>query len=459
MLDRLRQCGRKAIAGAVTLTGGDGLAGWQGIETCGSVHVCPVCAPAIRRARAAELEAAGDAWESVDVGTGTARGLVMVTLTMRHYARQSLAELVKLQREAWKRSFGQNALRTTKQVKKGLGVVGYVRAWETTHGPNGWHTHFHVAVFLEERPDARRVRVMERLIYRGWAAALERVGAYRPSEVHGVRVDAPGVGEAGQISRYLMKNPDKAWSAAQEMTRADAKGGRKGHRTPFEIGRSAVAGTARDVELWREYEEAATGLRALYWSQGLRDKLAELAEMDERTDIEVSAEDQGGEGKPVAHFPVRTWYGQIVRHKGRRLELLHATEKWGQSGVRTLTASWGLLWGVDVLPPEELPVEGPRTLAEVLAEESRALLQARADVWRREFDRQDRERRAARVVFQPGAWEARRDALEAAERRRAKERAAAPDRERIFREALRAAKARRPAAELTAAMSRFRSDE
>ena len=472
-LPRLLDCGRKVIAGAATLTASPAAAGWKGLATCGSVHVCPVCAPAIRRVRAAELNAAGSAWESVDPEKGTARGLVMVTLTMRHYRRQSLALLVQRQGEAWKRSFGQNALRTTKAIRKGLGVVGYVRAWETTHGANGWHVHYHVAVFLEERPDARRVAQLERLIYRAWADSLEKVGAYRPTAAHAVRVDAPKTGEAGQLAQYLMKSPDgKAWTAAQEMVRADAKQGRKGHRTPFEIARSAAAGDADDIRLWQEYEEQATGIRSLYWSQGLRAVLKELVELDDRRDKEV-AEEENGPGKPLALFPSGTWGRHIVRHRGRRLQLIHAAERWNVSGVRTLVQSWGLIWGVDVLEPDDLPPGTAPTLAEHFHRQDRAELSARADVWRREFDRQERAGRLSThkvgKVFginddkgqerDEEAWTTAFRAVEqdACDRSRARDQEGAPAREQEFRSALRRAKAQRPAGELQSAMARFRA--
>jgi hypothetical protein len=456
-LQRFRDCGRKAVAGAVTLKTGPNAAGWEGVATCGSVHVCPACMPSVRRARAAELSSAGDAWESVDVENGRARGLVLVTLTMRHYARQSLSLLVQRQREAWKLAFGQNALKTTKQIKRGLGVVGYVRAWETTHGASGWHTHFHVAVFLEQRPDQQRVRVMERLIYRAWADALEKVGAYRPSQAHAVRVDAPGVGEAGQIAQYLMKGQDgKNWTAAQEMVRGDVKAGRKGHRMPLEIARGAVAGDLDDVDLWREYEETATGIRALYWSNGLRKRLAELVDLDNRQDAEVAA-DETKDKTPAAHFPVRTWYGHIVKVPGRRLQLLHAAEKWATPGIRSVVESWGLIWGVDVTEPEKLPKGAAPTVDEVLRGLDRATLQARADVWRREFERQDREERLGRVVFQPTAWEERAELQAAEDRRRQKGQETAQERHEAYRAALRAAKDSRPATELQTAMQRFRS--
>jgi hypothetical protein len=379
---------------------------------------------------------------------------------MRHYARQSLSLLVQRQREAWKISFGQNALKTTKQIRRGLGVVGYVRAWETTHGDNGWHTHFHVAVFLEERPDAQRVRVLERLIYRGWADALEKVGAYRPSQAHAVRVDAPAAGEAGQIAQYLMKSQDGKWTAAQEMVLAHAKTGRKGHRMPLQIARGAVAGDERDVELWREYEETATGIRALYWSQGLRAKLRELIKLDDRQDAQVAADEETRDKKPAAHFPLKTWYGHVVKVPGRRLQLVHAAERWSVPGIRTLVESWGLIWGVDVTEPENLPAGAAPTAAELLARLERAELQARAQVWRSEFERQDRQERLARATAARGdsAWDDAFRALQqtAEDKTRARETSTAEERTKTYRDALRAAKAKRPASELVGAMGRFR---
>lgn len=440
------------------------------MATCGSVHVCPVCMRSVRRVRAAELSRAGDAWESVQLPDedengkarkGKARGLVLVTLTMRHYARQSLSLLAQRQREAWKLAFGQNALKSTKQIKKGLGVVGYVRAWETTHGANGWHAHYHVAVFLDERPDARRVRYLERLIYRAWANALERVGAYRPSQAHGVRVDAPAAGDAGQIAQYLMKNQDGKWSAAQEMVRADVKAGRRGHRMPLEIARGAVDGDADDVELWREYEETATGLRALYWSNGLRKRLAELVELDDRQDAEVAADEEAGpDKKPAAHFPLRTWYGHIVKVPGRRLQLVHAAEKWGGSGIRSVVEGWGLLWNIDVTEPEQLPQAAVPTAAEVLRGMERATMQERAEVWRREFDRQEREERRARLEQSSkrrGDQTAIPEVHRAVDRRRQEEQETAQERHQAYRKALRVAKGHRPAGELHSGMQRFRA--
>ncbi|MET9957314.1 protein rep [Streptomyces sp. NPDC006339] len=415
-LSRLEKCGLSVLAGGVTPVIRNGRAGYAGVVTCGSVHVCPCCATSIRRVRQDELEQVGQFWECQSCG------LVMMTLTMRHYERDPLAELAELQRQAWKRSFGQNAGRDWRQAKKDFGVRGFVRAWEVTHGENGWHCHYHVLLFLDRPLGSDDVERLQKLAFSIWSSALVAVGARMPvekSEKDGkpvaVKIDAPDRGESGQMARYLMKGQDgkTRWGVAAELTRQDVKQGQGGHRTPFEIARDAVAGDARSAELWREFVVTATGIRALYWSNGLRKLLAEMGfELDDRTDGQVAADDAAA-GTPLACIPAATWYRHIARQKGRALALLHAAEKGGSSAVRRLVESWGLTWGLDVLEPEVLPAGADPTADEVLRRIERETMAARMSVWRDEFDRQDREARTNLVVRHSAkAWEARAAAAE-----------------------------------------------
>src|SRR5690606_36413515 len=123
-LERLKKCGVSVLAGGVTPVLRNGRAGYAGVVTCGSVHVCPCCSTSVRRVRQDELDQVGKFWECEHCG------LVMTTLTMRHSDRDPLASLADMQREAWKRGFGMNAGRTWRQAKKDSGIRGYVRAWE-----------------------------------------------------------------------------------------------------------------------------------------------------------------------------------------------------------------------------------------------------------------------------------------------------------------------------------------
>lgn len=388
-LERLEKCGLSVLKGGVTPVLRNGRAGYAGVVTCGSVHVCPCCSTSIRRVRQDELDQVGQFWECQSCG------LVMMTLTMRHYDRDLLADLEAKQRAAWKAGFGMNAGRQWRDAKKSFGIRGFVRAWEVTHGPNGWHCHYHVLLFLARPLASGRVEELQHLAFEVWSAALVKVGARMPVEISekdgkpvGVKIDAPDRGESGQMARYLMKGQDgkTRWGIAAELTRQDVKQGQGGHRTPFEIARDAISGDARSIELWREFVVTATGVRSLYWSNGLRKLLREMGfELDERNDSTVAA-DEAADGKPIACIPSATWYRHIARQKGRALALLKAAEKGGTRAVRTLIESWGLIWGVDVTEPEILPEDGTLpTAAEVLRRAHRLDMVARADVWRRGF--------------------------------------------------------------------------
>jgi hypothetical protein len=84
--DRFLACGRRArsAGGGVTMTLDGDTAGLGGLQACGSVWSCPVCAGKIQRERSREL---GDlaAW-----ARGEKHTLAMVTLTVRHTKRMPL---------------------------------------------------------------------------------------------------------------------------------------------------------------------------------------------------------------------------------------------------------------------------------------------------------------------------------------------------------------------------------
>lgn len=351
----VRHCGKTPVSGGVT-TALDmrGKGSHLGLMHCGLIWVCPVCSAKIRAVRADTLAEGSAAW--CEAGHAVA----LVTLTIRHYARERLRDLVKKVAAAWRRAFTG---RPWKTMQDRYGITGYARAMEVTHGEaNGWHVHFHVLMFTERRWSQDRADAFRGEAAARWADACQAVGAYRPSDERGVRVDVLGKGaDPSDMARYVMKGQDGK-RAAFELADPDTKRGKHGHRTPFEILAAFVAtADADDLDLWHAYEEAMTGQRALVWSRGMRDRLAELVELDDRTDAEIVEEEAEGM-LPVALIPAETWKGHVVRHRGRALALLHAAEDGGQPALRALVASWGLQWGRDVLDPPEPPT-GRQTAA------------------------------------------------------------------------------------------------
>lgn len=343
-MNRVQACGRRGVLpdGAVrvraTGTGDERRAGFAGLATCGSVWSCPVCAEKILARRSTEISEALSTWAE--------RGgsVVMVTLTMRHHAGQSLRSLWDGLAAAWRAA---TIHRSVKRAREELGMAGYLRVVETTHGGNGWHVHVHAAFFFEQVLDERQADDFGCLVFQPWRDALVRQGLEAPLARSGgmdARVFAPGTSSA--LGDYLAKADydGEASRAALELARGDLKSARAGNRTPFRILSDIVAyGLADDVDLWTEWEQVSQGRRGIVWSRGLRDLLA-LGR--EATDEEIAAEELGSAEDDLVEIPA-----EGIRAMGRmhlHAAILDAAEADDSGAVlRAYLSARGVPW-VDV---------------------------------------------------------------------------------------------------------------
>jgi len=266
------------------------------LVTCGSIWCCPLCAEKILAGRVDELLSAIDNW--------TAQGgrVAMVTLTMRHRVGQALSELWGRLSKAWGAASGD--YRSSRDAL--ADVDGWVRRVEATHGRNGWHLHVHALLFLRGETTEEAARSMGEAMFAAWSKRLQRDGLDAPVRHQGgLDVKLLELDQAREhVAGYLAKGTYEASSAALELAGGMAKGGRRGNRSPFEVLRDLVAnGEARDLAIWREWEQASKGRRAITWRQGFRAQL--LAEV-EQTDEEL-AEDGRDEGSIVAWIEPGDW--------------------------------------------------------------------------------------------------------------------------------------------------------
>lgn len=143
---------------------GRAVASYHGLVTCGSVWSCPRCSAVIAHTRAEEIAAA--------VRECQRRGgdVYLLTLTMRHTRRDSLAELWDGLSSGWRSAFGsrtwtgqkaRTAIRNGSAINisqvvgdaERFGIAGLTRVVEATYGSptaggNGWHLHIHALVFV-----------------------------------------------------------------------------------------------------------------------------------------------------------------------------------------------------------------------------------------------------------------------------------------------------------------------
>lgn len=251
----------------------------SGVNTCGSVWACPVCAPKIASRRQVELEA-GQV-------RAHAQGLhgYLLTLTFPHEHGMPLVEITGAFAVAMQRFKNSRAYKGFMERHQRLGSV---KGLEVTWGHNGWHPHVHELVWaapglLEDTRGLDRLKA-------AWVNCLLKAGLGSPAQqsdmmAHGLDFRG-GDDAAAYIAKY---GRDEKWGVSHEVLPGpSAKAGQAGHMTPWQLLARAADGDGQAAALFREYAQAFEGKRALTWTPGLKDALGikdlsdeELAELGE----------------------------------------------------------------------------------------------------------------------------------------------------------------------------------
>lgn len=311
---RVRRGGQSHVE--VLRTVGHKSAVFRGLQTCGSVWVCPVCAAKISERRRVDLLAGIAAHQA-------AGGVVLLlTLTHPHTGADRLADLLSGEQQSIARLFNS---RKGRDLWSDIGRVGHVRAWEVTHGRlrivcHGWHPHFHILLFLERDPGP--LGFWEDRIFSLWENACRLGGLDAPGRAHGVRLD-DGTKAGSYVAKMGLEGAaGSVWGLDAEMTKGHIKRSRDGE-TPFDLLRAIFADPCDDHarQLVQEYARAFKGKRQLVWSRGLRDRLG--LDVDS-TDEEVAAMTEEGaevlgrldadEWRVVLKFDVRGELLELARH-------------------------------------------------------------------------------------------------------------------------------------------------
>lgn len=281
-----------------------------GMNRCGNVWTCPVCAAKIAEPRRAELQAG--MVNHIENG-GSA---YLFNFTFPHTADEPLSELMEKfgkVRQAFQNSREWGAFkkyagniefrRSIKGEKKQVVDIGVVNSLEfTVSEKNGWHPHLHMLVFCKRKglgddehidEDGNIYSHILGTLQKKWVSLLLKFGLGEQSKSNDMMKYALVVRGGEKAAEYIAKfGRDEKWGASSELARSHAKIGAAGkidsiqHFTPFQL---LVWAADRDkwaIRKFIEYAEAVEGKRALVWAPGLKDALG----IDEIDDEQLAEE-------------------------------------------------------------------------------------------------------------------------------------------------------------------------
>lgn len=289
--ERVSKCRKWVLPGAQPLIkkSQKGEAHFANLEICSSVWVCPCCAAKISEVRRKELV------KAVESAKGEGFSVYLLTLTAPHYRTDDLRDFLKAitaaQTKFWRDKAGKNFIADYL-------VFGRIRAFEVTHGNNGFHPHFHILLFTE-KPIFNVLEAQSRL-FDIWAHCCEKKGLKSPNRAHGVKLQ-----DGSKASKYAAK-----WGLEHEMTKGHIK--KSKGSSMFDLLRRLENNfdDTEAVRLFKIFAAAFKGQRQLVWTKGLKERFG----IKELNDAEAAKED----------FPEAELYWMLSLDEWKRVLKLHA---------------------------------------------------------------------------------------------------------------------------------------
>lgn len=171
---------------------------FDGLVTCGRVHICALCSDKIARRREREIK------KLINLHQAKGGSVISITLTTAHHHDPLKGMLAGLTL-AWD-MFKKTA--SYKRLVKQLGFKHNIRRTEITFSfENGFHPHFHVYLFIarpEDQVTDDLLAEIDSSLFDAWYGVCAKVGLGLPSEVSGV--NARLLQNADTAAWYMIKS-------------------------------------------------------------------------------------------------------------------------------------------------------------------------------------------------------------------------------------------------------------
>ncbi len=299
------------------------------IETCSSVHSCPVCRNKIKTGREEELSMIEKHIRK------TGYQIYMATFTARHGLNDDLKTIVGSSKTStgflgsW-RIFTKS--HQYKKIKSDFAIEHYIRVTEDTLSvKTGWHFHFHVWFITKKKINNHAINDWAKRMYKLWSKSSVKAGLKKPSRMgFDLRLWTEQNNE-----NYLLKSD---WSASKEIMgiKNDGKSG----FNIYQLERMLIDTEARQANeigenflkaKIKERSKALKGTRLLTYSPSLRDIRNKLFPKD-KTDEDLSHMDVKETTLKFlfgSKLYWRLWYKGIIGD----LKTMYAFEKGGVENI------------------------------------------------------------------------------------------------------------------------------
>ena len=311
----------------------------RGLQRCGNLHACPICAAKVGELRRKQLSAGmerhisnGQTAEQKKKQLPGSNSAYLITQTFSH-DRCNHGEGEKCdncldvlhERFSKARAKFQNS-REWKRFREQQNVIGCVNSFEHTVSiENGWHPHVHMLVFcnakaFDEGAAAENGDLTSPAIEKLnalWCKCLLDCKLGDKSKLNDMKKHAFNVRGGEKAAQYIAKyGHDEKWGASREMTQSHSKVGSAGtrdghmHFTPFQLLIWADAGDAWAVHRFRDYAKAIEGKRALTWTPSTTKDGVKIPGLKEALDVQDVDEEQWA--KNDENQPEQVYVGYLV---------------------------------------------------------------------------------------------------------------------------------------------------
>lgn len=321
---------------------------YQNLVRCKAIWVCPLCANNITMHRRNELVTKlmaneGFAWrtgvgDQIEVIPIRKWFVVMVTYTLWHNKHERCSAVVGRLKQAYKRMWGGRWAVNTKQVED---IKGTIRAFEVTHGNNGWHPHIHQLLIFDSKPSQNKIEDLHIDLWIRWEEAVNHVGGFTSGDAFDVREGDETLIEYVNKFGVKVSKGIKGWGVVSEITRYPVKQARLNGATLWELLARYINGSREAGRLWIEAQEALKGTAQLQASTGLWELLG--VDFDRIDDDTASEDDQTPEDMLLATLSIGQW--RAIVKSGKRGELLQIAQTGDKLALEQFVRAVYQVWG------------------------------------------------------------------------------------------------------------------